>query len=60
MWGDLGGSGEGAHVVGEEVVEVRLDREGLEEELAVEELLGRVAQQHAPGQVGVRVRVRLG
>ena len=50
IWGDLGGSGGGAHVVGQEVVEVRLDGEGLEQELAVEELLGRVAQQHAPGR----------
>ena len=30
-----------------EVVEVRLDREGLVEELAVEGLLGRVAEEHA-------------
>eukprot|EP00965_Chrysotila_dentata_P170892 5640518-Pleurochrysis_carterae.AAC.3 len=36
-----------AHVVVEEVVEVRFDGKGLIEELAVEELLGRMAQQHA-------------
>mmetsp|Transcript_35800 Transcript_35800/g.83557 ORF Transcript_35800/g.83557 Transcript_35800/m.83557 type:complete len:278 (-) Transcript_35800:4673-5506(-) len=37
----------GAHVVVQEVIEVRLDREGLVEELAVEELLRRMAEQHA-------------
>ena len=41
----------GAHVVVEEVVEVRLDGERLVQELAVEELHARVAQQHALARV---------
>ena len=41
----------GAHVVAQEVVEVRLDGEGLVEELPVEGLLGGVAEQHAAADV---------